>query len=75
MPLLSGLGLRRFNGFVGSSFLAFFFSNVSTKAGSTNKLANIANKSVHEISPPNAIVPLKLDSVKIANPKISTTEV
>jgi hypothetical protein len=58
-----------------SSFLAFFFSKVKTKAGKTNKFANIANANVHEINPPSAIVPLKLESVKVANPKIKTTDV
>ena len=51
------------------------FSVVKTNAGNTNKLANMANVSVTEINPPKAIVPLKLDKVKIANPKINTIEV
>jgi hypothetical protein len=51
------------------------FSKLNTKAGSTNKLANMAKSKVHEINPPKAMVPLKLDNVKIAKPKIKTTEV
>ena len=56
-------------------FLAFFFSKVNTNAGRTNKLANMANNNVQEIKPPSAMVPLKLESVKVANPRINTTEV
>ena len=58
-----------------SSFLAFFFSKVRTKAGKTNKLENIAKAKVQEINPPRAIVPLKLERVKVAKPNIKTTEV
>jgi hypothetical protein len=58
-----------------SSFDAFFFSKVNTNAGNTNRLANIANNKVQEIKPPSAMVPLKLESVKIANPNINTIEV
>ena len=58
-----------------SSFIVFFFSNVNTKEGKTSKLANIANNKVQEIKPPRAIVPLKLERVKTANPKTSTIEV
>ena len=56
-------------------FLRLHFSVVNTKAGSTTKLANIAKVSVTEINPPKAIVPPKLDKVKIAKPKIKTTDV
>ena len=55
--------------------MAFFFSKVSTNAGKTNKLANMANNKVQEIKPPRAMVPLKLERVKMANPNTKTTEV
>ena len=55
--------------------MAFFFSNVNTKAGNTNKLENIAKSNVQEINPPKAMVPLKLDNVNMAKPKINTTDV
>ena len=64
-----------FSKFSNSSFLVFFFSKVKTNDGKTTKLANIAKTKVQEINPPKAIVPLKLDNVKVAKPKINTIEV
>ena len=58
-----------------SSSKAFFFSKVNTNAGKTKRLANIANNKVQEISPPRAIVPLKLERVKMAKPKTKTIDV
>ena len=52
-----------------------FFSKVSTNAGKTSRFANSANRSVQEISPPNAMVPLKPERVKMAKPNIKTIEV
>ena len=57
------------------SFFPLHFSTVKTKAGSTKRLANIANVKVTDINPPKAIVPLKLERVNMAKPKISTIEV
>ena len=61
--------------FSNSSFLVFFFSKVKTNEGNTTKFANIAKAKVQEINPPSAIVPLKLDNVKVAKPRIKTTDV
>ena len=55
--------------------LAILDSNVNSNEGSNNKLESIANSKVIETSPPNALVPPKLETVKTRNPKKSTIEV
>ena len=64
-----------FSKFSNSSFLVFFFSKVKTSEGKTTKLANMAKTKVQEINPPKAMVPLKLDKVKVPKPKIKMTDV
>lgn len=54
---------------------AIFFSNDNNNEGSNNKLETIANNSVIETKPPNAIVPPKLETVKTKKPKNKTIEV
>ena len=46
-----------------------------SKEGRKIRLLHIAKNKVVEISPPKALVPPKLDKVKIEKPKSSTTEV
>lgn len=50
-------------------------SRDSRREGNSNKLANIANKSVAETKAPKATVPPKLEMVKTEKPKKSTIEV
>ena len=57
------------------SLLDILFSSESNSDGSSNKLDAIANRSVIETSPPNAIVPPKLETVNTRNPKNNTMEV
>ena len=62
-------------GSLSTSLLAIFLSNDNSNDGSSNKLANIANRSVVDTNAPNATVPPKLEIVKTEKPKKSTIEV
>ena len=53
---------------------AIIFSK-DNKDGKTNKLANIANKSVTETNAPRATVPPKLEIVNTEKPKKRTIDV
>ena len=57
------------------SLLAILRSNESNNDGSKIKFETIANKSVIETRPPNAIVPPKLETVNTKKPKNKTMEV
>ena len=62
-------------GFLNVFLFAILDSSDNNNDGSNNKLDTIAKSSVTETSPPRAMVPPKLDTVKIRNPKNNTTEV
>jgi len=57
------------------SLFAILRSNESNNDGNKIKFETIANKSVTETKPPNAMVPPKLDTVNTKNPKNNTIEV
>ena len=63
------------DGFLRVFLLAILFSRESSREGSNNKFASMANTRVTETKPPRATVPPKLEMVNTENPKNRTMEV
>lgn len=72
---LSFGGIILILGSLKTSLFAIFFSKVNSKEGNNSKLETIANNSVTDTKPPNAIVPPKLESVNVKKPKNNTIDV
>lgn len=71
----SSCGMILIAGSLKTFLLAILSSKVNNKDGNNNKLETIAKSRVIETNPPKAIVPPKLETVKIKNPKKSTIDV